>query len=259
MAMLEAVLTRARTTRHPWLSACDANMCPEDFEKSLWFQREQMHVVAPKEASTCERIERIYDYVIASGSLKGKSSQMEVVEDFESRPHQAVSFVVRREQERKERCERKLPKVLPGCSGGKLPGRSTKEKGREEGEVDEDGEERRIRDQIVQGVVAGIEVKVSGHEGNKEAIQTPAGQSFMRSWDCLQTEKYEEEESWREGDQMAVHWDEEQKLEEIWERRRIEGSSLKLEVMQKVPELVVHERMSQGKGVKGLEEKKRVY
>ena len=30
----------------------------------------------------------------------------------------------------------------------------------------------------------------------------------------------------------------------------MEGSSLKLEVMQKVPELVVHERMSQGKGVK---------
>ena len=44
-ALLEAVLKRARTTRHPWLKACDANMCPEDFEKSLWFQRETMHVV----------------------------------------------------------------------------------------------------------------------------------------------------------------------------------------------------------------------
>ena len=30
-----------------------ANMCPEDFQKSLWFQRDRMHVVAPKEASTC--------------------------------------------------------------------------------------------------------------------------------------------------------------------------------------------------------------
>ena len=61
----------------------------EDFEKSLWFQREKMHVVAPKEASTCrakgskgEWIERANDHVIASGSLKGKISQMEVVEDF---------------------------------------------------------------------------------------------------------------------------------------------------------------------------------
>ena len=42
------------------------------------------------------------------------------------------------------------------------------------------------------------------------------------------------------------------------ERRRMEGSSTKLEVMQKVPEPVVHERMSQGKGVKGLKEKKKV-
>ena len=38
-ALLEAVLKQASTTRHPWLTACEANMCPEDFEKSLWFQR----------------------------------------------------------------------------------------------------------------------------------------------------------------------------------------------------------------------------
>ena len=56
-----------------------------------------MHVVAPKEASTCrskgpkgEWIERTHDYATASGSLKGKISQMEEVEDFESRPHKAV-------------------------------------------------------------------------------------------------------------------------------------------------------------------------
>ena len=54
---------------------------------------------------------------------------------------------------------------------------------------------------------------------------------------------------------MAARWDEEQKLEEILERRRMEGSSLKVEVMQKVAELVVHERMSQGKGSKREEER----
>ena len=48
------------------------------------------------------------------------------------------------------------------------------------------------------------------------------------------------------------------KLEEIVERRRMEGSSLHLEVTQKVPELVVHERMSHGKGVKGPTEKNRI-
>ena len=34
-AILEALLKRARTTKHPWLIACDANMSPEDFEESL--------------------------------------------------------------------------------------------------------------------------------------------------------------------------------------------------------------------------------
>ena len=36
---------------------------------------------------------------------------------------------------------------------------------------------------------------------------------------------------------MAAQWEEEQKLDEIVERRRMEGSSLQLEVMQKVTEL----------------------
>ena len=86
------------------------------------------------------------------------------------------------------------------------------------------------------------------HDGVKEAVRRPAGQSFMRSWGCSQSENKEEEETWRQGDQMAALWDEEQQLEEILERRGMEGSSLQLEVMQKVLELVVHERTSQGKG-----------
>ena len=42
---------------------------------------------------------------------------------------------------------------------------------------------------------------------------------------------------------MAEQWEEEQQLEGIVERRKIEGSSLKLDAMKKVPELVVNERM----------------
>ena len=87
--MLEAVLKQLRTTRHPWLVACDANMGPEDFDKSLWFQREQMHVVAPKEASTCRSkgrwVSGSKEPMITSlrvAVAKGKTSQMEVVEDF---------------------------------------------------------------------------------------------------------------------------------------------------------------------------------
>ena len=106
-----------------------------------------MHVVALEKASTCRSkgkwIEKVYDYVIACNSLKRKISQMEVVEDFESRPHKAVSSVVEREKEMQEWHEQKLPKVLAGYSGGRLPGRSTKEKGREEEAQEEDSRERK--------------------------------------------------------------------------------------------------------------------
>ena len=68
-----------------------------------------------------------------------------------------------------------MPKVLPGYSGGRLPGRSTKEKGREEGVVDEDGEEREVRSQIAQKVVAYIKENISVHAGVKEAAQRSNG------------------------------------------------------------------------------------
>ena len=52
-ALLEAVLKRARVTTHPWLVACDADMSPVEFEKSLWSQKKRMHVVASENAFTC--------------------------------------------------------------------------------------------------------------------------------------------------------------------------------------------------------------
>ena len=53
---------------------------------------------------------------------------MEVVDDFESRPHKAVSFVVQRDKEVQEWNEQKMLKALLGHSGGRLPVRSTIEK-----------------------------------------------------------------------------------------------------------------------------------
>ena len=70
-------------------------------------------------SSKGDRIEKVYEYVIAGNSLKRKISQMKAVEDFESRPHEAVSFVVEGGQEIQEWNEQKLPKVLPGHSGKK--------------------------------------------------------------------------------------------------------------------------------------------
>ena len=163
---------------------------------------------------------------------------MEVVEDFESRPHKAVSFLVEREKEMQEWNEQKLPKVLPGYSGGKLPGRSTEEKGREEGEVDEGSGERKIRLAIAQEVVAGIKEKAGAHDDAKATAQGTAGQSVKPNWDCSQIENEEEEEEddWPKENQMGRQWDEDETLEELLERRRMEGSSLQVEVMQKVPE-----------------------
>ena len=83
-------------------------------------------------------------------------------------------------------------------------------------------------------MVASIKVEASAQEYDKWITQRTVGQRVMQNWDCSQIEHEEEEqeEGWQEGDQNAAQWDEEQKLEEILERRRMEGSSLKLEVMQ---------------------------
>ena len=91
--------------------------------------------------------------------------------------------MLERGKETQEWNGQKLPNVLLGFSGGRLPGRSTNDKGREEGEVDEDGEGRN-RSQIVQEVVAGIKEKVSGSDGQKNDVKRPVEQSFMRSCDC---------------------------------------------------------------------------
>ena len=75
-------------------------------------------MVAPNQASTCrskgpksEWIERTYDYVIASGSLKGKISQMEVVEDFLSRGRikQRLLWF------KKRRCRSGTSRSCPSC------------------------------------------------------------------------------------------------------------------------------------------------
>ena len=33
-------MKQAEATRHPRVIACDANISPEDFEKSMWFQKQ---------------------------------------------------------------------------------------------------------------------------------------------------------------------------------------------------------------------------
>ena len=107
-----------------WLRAT-AKMSLENFTKSLWCQSRHMCSKAPTVGiSTCrgnvpngEMIERRYGYVIASRSLKGEIKQMQVPENFASRLHKAITFVVAREKENQEWRDQNGPKNL-GLSGG---------------------------------------------------------------------------------------------------------------------------------------------
>ena len=107
---------------------------------------------------------------------------MQVIDDFESRPHKAVTFVVQRGKERQEWNEQKLPKALPGYSRGRLPGRSTEEKGREEGE---EGEEREQEQEKNEKIEEGI------GSSQKMAFER---QNPRQRWDCSQIEIEEKEE-----------------------------------------------------------------
>ena len=81
---MEAVVEQARTTRklvHVQWGA----------------RRENFHTRS--KGPIDELIERTYDDVIASRSLQGKVKNMDMVEDFESRPHKAVTFLVERDNE----------------------------------------------------------------------------------------------------------------------------------------------------------------
>ena len=81
-------------------------------------------------------------------------------------------------------------------------------------------------------MVIGIKEKASVHEEARSTAPSRAGQRFKQRWDCSQVENQEE----------GMQWAEDEKLEKNLEQRRIKGSSLKVKVMQKVPELVAHER-----------------
>ena len=211
-ALLEAVLKRATVTRHSWVVACDADMSPVDFEKSLWFQRNRMHVVAPVKASTCRSkgtkggwIGKVHDYVIACKGPNGKSPRCRWWKTSSRGRTKQCPLWLKEKKEMQEWNEQKLPKVLPGYSGGRLPGRSTKEKGREEGEVDEDSGERRIRIEIAQEVVAGIKEKASAHDDAKATCTENSWERVKQNWDCSQIEDEEEEEDEKgkpDGDAM---------------------------------------------------------
>ena len=102
---------------------------------------------------------------------------MKVMEDFESRPHKAVSFMAEKDREIQEWREQQMPKALSGFSGGKLPGRSKAEKGSEEEDEDEDSQERQMKSKVTEEVVAGMmKARNTGFENGVKIV----GQEFSR-------------------------------------------------------------------------------
>ena len=104
-ALMEIVVKHVRTSRHSWLIACDANLCPEDFKKSLRFRSRHMFIKAPREGVSTGRskgpngelIERTHDYVIASHGLQEEIKNMEVVRRFRIKTTQDGHFLGRKE------------------------------------------------------------------------------------------------------------------------------------------------------------------
>ena len=99
--------------------------------------------------------------------------------------------------------------------------------------------------------------KVSVKEGNPNDVERSVEQSFMRSWDCSQIENEPEEEIWRERDQIALQWDEEQNNGGGLGTKKDGRTFLAVGGDAKF-ESVVHESMSQGTGVKGFKDMKKV-
>ena len=89
-ALMKAVVIQGRTARHPWLIACDAHMCPDGFEKSLWFQSRHMFIKAAEEGvSSCRKkspkgdlFERTYDHVVMARWLWWKILNLDHTRQF---------------------------------------------------------------------------------------------------------------------------------------------------------------------------------
>ena len=75
-----------------------------------------------------------------------------VVEDFESGPHKAVTILVERDKEFQIWREQKMPTARSGFSGGKLPGRSNVEEGREEEEGEEEVQEKNVENEVIKEI-----------------------------------------------------------------------------------------------------------
>ena len=149
------------------------------------------------------------------------------------------------------------PKVLFGYSGGRFPGRSTKEKGEEE-EEEKESRETQVRNEVVQEVVAGIKENASAHEDAKSTAQRTVGQSVKQSWDeNRKTKKRRKRKTGKRRTRWKCNVLRMRSWRRVWNEEGWKEVPCRRKSSKEAPELVVHECKSQDKGVKGRKETKK--
>ena len=203
-----------------------------------------MHVIAPEGVSMCRSkyakgvwVEKAYDYVIACSRLKERTSDMQVIEDFELRPHTAVTFVVERGKERQEWRELNCRRCYWDTVEEGYQGEAPEKKGREEGEEDEGSGERRVINEIIEEVIKGMQ-KMASQRPSKD--KTPCKAGIAR--------RLEKRRGGTAG-KKATRWQNMGRAATIGRNQKNDSWKL-LKIGCHVLELVVNELMSQGKRVK---------
>ena len=215
-----------------------------------------MHVVAPEEASTCKsnRPKRGVDRKNVrlrrcERQSHGKISTDGSVEHFESRPHNTVCFFCEERTKLRNgnsrscrRCCLVTKVARRECKGNWQNTRSGR-RGRRRNRGQESNRSKKL---FHASRRRSVSIMVT-----RRPYKDQLGQGAMRSWGCSHIENGEDEESWREGCQMAAQW--KRWLGTTWDRRELfEGGG-----HAKDARLMVHEHMSQSKGVKRRKEKRK--
>ena len=129
-------------------------------------------------------MEKVYDHVTACSSLKGRISDMKVMEDFESRPHKAVTFCSRK---RKGKTGMERAKIAEGASWTQR--KTTRKKhgreGRGEGEECKRSEQRQGRNERIEVIRSSqrmAQLVINERMSQGERVKNPKVKKKVPGW-----------------------------------------------------------------------------
>ena len=142
---------------------------------------------------------------------------MQVIEDFESRPHKAVTFVVQRGRERQELDEQKLPKAFTLDTA--------------EEDYQDEARKRKVRKK---------EKKAKKEMKGRRKMRKSKELEVLRGWLSKDKTPYKggiarRSRTKKKVGKKATQWEEEQQLDDLIERRRMKGELLKVGYLAKSP------------------------